>query len=52
MVQSLAFLSGLSIWYRLESALLWLWPEAVALIRALAWEPLYVMVVALKSKRQ
>ena len=38
----------------LDLALLWLWCrlEAVALIRPLAWEPPYVLSVALKSKNK
>ena len=37
-----------------DLALLWLWPwpAAVALIRPLAWEPPYVLSVALKSQKQ
>ena len=37
----------------LDLALLWLWHRlaAVALIRLLAWEPLYAGGVALKSKK-
>ena len=36
-----------------DPALLWLWcrPAVVALIRSLAWEPLYAMGVALKIKK-
>ena len=38
----------------LDPTLLWLWhkPAAVALIRPLAWEPPYVVGVALKSKKK
>ena len=37
-----------------DPALLWLWcrPVAMAPIRPLAWEPLYAMGVALKSKKK
>ena len=37
-----------------DLALLWLWcrPEATALIRPLAWEPLYAAGVALKKKKK
>ena len=37
-----------------DLALLWLWhrPAAAALIRPLAWEPLYAMHTALKSKKK
>ena len=37
-----------------DPALLWLWCRlaAVALIQPLAWEPLYVMDMALKSKKK
>ena len=36
-----------------DLALLWLWhrPEATALIRSLAWEPLYATGVALKRQK-
>ena len=38
----------------LDLMLLWLWcrPGAVAPTRSLAWEPLYAMGVALKSKKK
>ena len=36
----------------LDLVLLWLWLAAVALIRSLAWEPLYAMGAALKSKKK
>ena len=38
----------------LDLKLLWLWgrPAAAALIQPFAWEPLYVMGVALKNKKQ
>ena len=38
----------------LDLALLWLWhrPEAIALIRPLAWEPPYAAGVTLKSKKK
>ena len=63
-VQSLALLSGLrsgiamscGVGHRRGSdpALLWLWcrPEAVALIRPVAWETPYAIGVALKSKKK
>ena len=37
-----------------DLALLWLWcrPEAAALIQPLAWEPLYAVGAALKSKEK
>ena len=37
-----------------EPVLLWLWcrPAAAALIRPLAWQPLYAMGVALKDKKK
>ena len=40
--------------YGLDPALLWLWhrPAAVALIRSLAWEPLYAMEAALKRQKK
>ena len=39
---------------RLDLALLWLWHRlaAVALIRPLAWEPLYAVGVDLKKKKK
>ena len=42
---------GLAQWVK-DPALLWLWwrPEAVALIKPLAWEPPYAMGGALQSK--
>ena len=48
-VRFLALLSGLRIWCCCE---LWLWLAAVALIRLLAWEPLYATGVALKRKKK
>ena len=33
------------------SDLAWLWLAAIALIRTLAWEPLYALGVALKKKK-
>ena len=33
----------------MDLALLWLWLEAIALIRPLAWEPLYAAGVALEK---
>ena len=47
-VLSLASLSGLSIWLCCE---LWCRPAATALIRHLAWEPLYAMGAALKRQK-
>ena len=40
--------------HRSDPALLWLWyrPAAVALIRPLAWEPLYATVRSFKKKRE
>ena len=49
------WISGLAHRQGLAPALLWLWCRlvATALIRPLAWEPLYAMGVALeKAKRQ
>ena len=44
---------GLAQWVK-DLVLLWLWlrPEAVALIRPLAWEPPYATGAALKSKKK
>ena len=35
-----------------DLGLLWLWPAAVALIRALAWEPPYAVGAAIKRKKK
>ena len=35
----------------LNPAWLWLWPEATALIRPLAWEPPYAVDAALKKNK-
>ena len=61
-VRSLVLLSELRIWrchelwcrHALDPVLLWLWyrPAAVTLIQLLAWEPPYVMSVALKRKKK
>ena len=65
-VRSLALLSGLRIWpgaavsYSVacrcgsDPELPWLWcrPAAIALIQPLAWELLYGVSVALKSRKQ
>ena len=63
-VQSLALLIELRIWHccelwcrsqrRLDMMLLWLWYRlaAVAPIGPLAWEPPYVLGMALKSKKK
>ena len=63
-VWSLGSLSALRIWHcpelwfklqiGLDLVLLWLWckPAAVAPIRPLAWEPLYVAGVALKRRKK
>ena len=63
-VRYLVSLSGLRIWHcrelwcgrRLGSdlALLWLWrrPAATALIRPLAWEPLYASGAALEKTKK
>ena len=59
-VRSLASLSGLrtqcELWYRwktkLNLALLWLWPAAVAPIRPLAWEHPYTAGVTLKRQKE
>ena len=64
-VQSLASLSGLSIWHchelwcgvghrcNSDPMLLWLWyrPAATAVIRPLAWEPPYAVAAALKRQK-
>ena len=42
---------GLALWVK-DPVWLWLWPEAIALIRPLAWELPYAAVVALKSKKK
>ena len=38
--------------HTLNPAWLWLWPEATALIRPLAWEPPYAVDAALKKKKK
>ena len=45
---------GVGYRHSLDLALLWLWcrPAAVVPIRPLAWEPLYAMGAALKSKKK